>query len=248
VLEDPDLDASVKGYVSTILKAPQHTSPLLLPSVRNPPAGYSVLPIRVTPSGRCALPPPPAPPAHPLLADLQLASVNITVGACLSLLAMNESIVTAGEVAGHRSEFQGGGKGKKRKVEKKGERSKNWGSFKQLLASHESKYVREPLQRTERESGSRAGCEGFLRAGGLPPTSPTCDPLSPASSLREDAPLLVVDGRAFCGTRLFCAPQNAPFCAPQEDAPFAHPEGAPQKGARAAEGRAFFALASLALA
>ncbi|GMI40619.1 hypothetical protein TrCOL_g7883 [Triparma columacea] len=66
---------------------------------------------------------------------VRLRSIEPGVEECCEMVKMNEEIVTNGRAEGDETEFQGGGKGRKRelKVREKGRRAKEWGRFKEWL-------------------------------------------------------------------------------------------------------------------
>ena len=67
----------------------------------------------------------------------QLRSIEITTKSCVSLLSMNDEIISSGSVDGHTSNFQGGGKGGKRTLNDNQLKSRlaSWTSFKSFLQS-----------------------------------------------------------------------------------------------------------------
>jgi ribonuclease P protein 3 len=113
-----------------ITLAPQHSQPLVLPSIKSP-SGYDIVDFEVDDEGR------PVGQLHPSLSSVTLSSVEISVAACVELLDMNEDIVLRGGVEGHKSEFQGGGKGAKRTKFDANARKNDWERFKDLLSRRE---------------------------------------------------------------------------------------------------------------
>ena len=75
--------------------------------------------------------------------NVRLRSIDIGTEECRGLVGMNDDIVMLGRAKGEVSEYQGGGKGRKRKVggKESERRKKAWGRFKGWVERREFTHV-----------------------------------------------------------------------------------------------------------